>query len=313
MLNDSGPGSLPVGVVHRSVTLEIGQIQHLRLKTDGAVLQRTQPIAEESIDRTGVDHLLRQRIQVFPVSQIVRIQPNLDSFQHIGDHFGIAAHGDSLIEGIEIVVVEGQPHRQPLDNEGRQILAIPPPLLFGVALDKLLVNIRAHQGNSLLLQVLRLSDACGSPLLPDLCGSLLRRHHAPHPVEGVHIKRQTVQLSLVIGHRGIGKTVKLRKAVYIIPYQLVVGVENMGAVNMDVDSLHRLGIHIAGDVRPLVDDQHRFACITALPGEHRAKQSRAYHQVIIFHRVITPLFIIAQIHPRVKGISQKLQPIFSLF
>ena len=93
----------------------------------------------------------------------------------------------------------------------------------------------------------------------------------------------------------------------------VVGVEDVGAVFVHVDALHVLGVHVARDMVPLVDDQHRFACITALPGEHRAKQSRAYHQVIIFHRVITPLFIIAQIHPRVKGISQKLQPIFSLF
>lgn len=66
---------------------------------------------------------------------IVRIQAHLDAVQQVGNHLGVAADWDSLIQGIEIVVVKGQAHGQALDDEGGQIFAVAAPLLLGVALD----------------------------------------------------------------------------------------------------------------------------------------------------------------------------------
>ena len=80
---------------------------------------------------------------------IVRIQAHLDAVQQVGNHLGVAADWDSLIQGIEIVVVKGQAHGQALDDEGGQIFAVAAPLLLGVALDELLIDVTAHERDCL--------------------------------------------------------------------------------------------------------------------------------------------------------------------
>ena len=60
-------------------------------------------------------------------------------------------------------------------------------LLFGVALNQFLVDVAAHQGDGLRLQVLRLVGDLLALLL-DLDGSLLRRHNAPHFIKGIILK-----------------------------------------------------------------------------------------------------------------------------
>ena len=67
----------------------------------------------------------------------------------------------------------------------------------------------------------------------------------------------------------------------IIPNGLVVGVEDVGAVDMDVDALDLLGVDIAGNVGALVDDQDGFSRPHGLPGADRAVESRADDQIII--------------------------------
>ena len=281
MFNDAGPGCLPVGVVDGSVALEVGHVQYLRFKPDRAVLQRTQFVIKISIDGAGVYHLVRQRVPGRLVRQVVHPQLHLNTGKHILHHFGITAHGDALVQGIKVIIIEGQPHRQSLDNEGGKLGTGPSPLLLGVALHQLLINVRTHQGNGLLLQILRLGDPGSFARLLDLCLGLLRGHHTPHLVEGVHIEGQAVQFPMIIGHRGIGKAVEFRKSVYITPNLPIVSMENMGAIDMDVDALHRFGVNIAGDVIPALDDQHGFSRVVGLPGKHRAEQSRTHHQIIV--------------------------------
>ena len=87
--------------------------------------------------------------------------------------------GNALIQRVEIVVVKGQPHRQALDDKCRQVLAVAAPLLFGVALDELLINVAAHKGDGLLLKVLRLVGDLAALLL-NFGGCLLRCDDAPH-------------------------------------------------------------------------------------------------------------------------------------
>ena len=50
------------------------------------------------------------------------------------------------------------------------------PLLLCIALDQLLINIRANRADRLLFQVLRLGDACCLALFLDLRRCLLRSH-----------------------------------------------------------------------------------------------------------------------------------------
>ena len=58
---------------------------------------------------------------------------------------------------------------------------------------------------------------------------------------------------MIICHRGIRKTVELRKLVDIIPYLLVVCMENMRTVFMYMDLLDVLRINISRNVRTLID------------------------------------------------------------
>ena len=284
MLDDPGVGGLTVGVVDHGVALIVGGIQHLGLEADGPVAQGTVAEAEVGVDGAGVDDLAGHGVPFVLLCQIVLVQPHLDAVQHIGDHLRIAAFGDALIFGVEIVVVEGQPHGEPLDDEGRQLRAGAAPLLLGVALHQLLVNVGADEGNGLLLQISGLGDPGGGALTGDLCLGLLGSHHAPHPVEGVHVEGQGVELAVVVGHGGVGVAVELGKAVHIIPDSAVVGMENMGAVAVDIDVFDGLGVDIAADVAALVDDQHGLSGIRRRPGKGRAEQTGTHDQIIVIHR-----------------------------
>ncbi len=96
---------------------------------------------------------------------------------------------------------------------------------------------------------------------------------------------------MVIGHGGVGEAVEFGEAVYIIPHFLVVGVENVGAIDVDIDALDLLAVHIAGDMIPLVDDQHGLARSLCLLSEHSAVQTRAHHQIIIVCHGCPPYFL----------------------
>lgn len=77
-------------------------------------------------------------------------------------------------------------------------------------------------------------------------------------------------MTFVICDWGVDKAVEIRKAVHKVPHGSVVGMEDMRAVNMNVDTLHIIRIYIAGNMRPLIYHQHRLSGIHRLPSEYRA-------------------------------------------
>ena len=288
MLNDAGVGCLGVGVVHHGVALIVVGVQHLRLKADAAVLQSTQLVIKVGVHRARVDDLIRQLVQLRPAGQVIHTQLNLHAVQHLLHHGRVAAVGDSLIQGVKIVVIVGKTDGQPLDDERGQLGAGAAPLFASVALDELLVDVGAHQTDGLFLEVLRLGDACCLSLFFDLSGCFFRCHHTPHLIEGIHIKRQAVQLTLVICHRGVRKAVKLRKRCHIIPHFFVVGVENMRTVFMYMNPFDLLCIHISCDVWAFVDYQHLFPFFYRFPGKYGAVQTGSYDNIIICFHFVSP-------------------------
>ena len=258
MLDDAGPRGLAVGVVDGGVALEVGLVQQFVFKADRAVFQRAQLVVKVGVDGAGVDDFIRQRIQFRLVFEIIGVQPHRDAVQQVRNHLGVAADGNALVQGVEIVVVKGQAHGQALDNKGGQVFAVAAPLLFGVALDELFVDVAANQGDGLLFQILRLVGDFLA-LLFDLGGSLLRRHNAPHFVKGVHVEGQRVEFALVVGDRRVRKTVKLCELSNIVPDFFVIGMENMCAILVDIDALNVLSVNVARNVMTLVHDQNRLA------------------------------------------------------
>ena len=110
--------------------LVIRAVQDFRLKPDAAVLQRAERVIKVCINRAGVDNPPGQRVQLGFLFEVVDAKAYLNALQHIGHHLGVAAVRDALVEGVEIVVVEGQAHRQPLDDKGGQFVAGAAPLAF---------------------------------------------------------------------------------------------------------------------------------------------------------------------------------------
>ena len=156
MLDDARPRRLTVRIVDCCVALEIRLIKQLRLKPHRAVLERPVLILEILVDRAGIDHLLRLCQIIVTALEEVCLKLHFRAFKHVFDKLCIAGSRNPLIKRIKIIVVKSQAHRQPSDNECRQILAVTPPLLLGVALDKLFKNVFTDQKHRLLLEVARL-------------------------------------------------------------------------------------------------------------------------------------------------------------
>ena len=291
MLDDPGIGRLGIGVIDDGIALEVRHVQHFRLKAHGAELQIAQSEIEILIDGTGIDDPVRHGVPLFPVLQIIRIQSHFDTVQHALHHLRVAAHGDSLIQGVEIVVVKGQPHRQSLDDERRQLRAGSSPLFLGIALDQFLIDIRSHQADGLFFQILRFRDPGLFPLLSDALFRFLRRHHAPHLIEGIHVERKRVQLPVVIGHGRIGIAVELRELSHVIPHFLIVGVEDVRAVFVDVDAFHFFRIDIACHLRTTVDDHHALSGFLCLVGKHCTEQSGTDNEIIYMFHLISPMIL----------------------
>ena len=88
---------------------------------------------------------------------------------------------------------------------------------------------------------------------------------------------------MVVGHRRVGVPVEHRKLVDVVPDFLVVGVEDVGAVAVDVDALNAFGIDIAGNVVPLVHHQAGLAGGGGFVGKDCAVQAGADNQIIVLH------------------------------
>ena len=100
-------------------------------------------------------------------------------------------------------------------------------------------------------------------------------------MERVHVERQVVQLTPVIGDRAVGKPVEAAETVDVRPHRIIIGVENMGAIAVNGDPLHRLGVGIACHMAALIHNETAPARIGHFPGEYRSEQTRAYDQVVV--------------------------------
>ena len=166
-------------------------------------------------------------------------------------------------------------------------------MFFCITLYQLLIDILADHTNSLLLQVGRLSHNCRFLLLNNRT-RLLRHRSPPHLIKRVHIKRQIIALSIIICDRGVHKMIKRCKLVDVIPYPLIRGMKNMGAIYMDADSLLVAAINIPTSVRTFFHKQASFAPFTGFICKHTAKRTCAHDQIIIWPSHHTTPLILSQ-------------------
>lgn len=255
VLDDARVGDLALGVVDHGHALVVLLVERLGLKVQAAVLERAQLKVVERVDGAAVDRLGGDIGLGGDQLLVLHAAAHLDALEHVGDHLGVAAHGDALVAVVEVVVVVGKAAGEALDDARGQVLAITTPLLLGVALHERLEDVAADERQRLFLQVLRLADVLSGHLLGNLCFGVCRRDDArPHLGEGVHVEGHVVHVAVEVGDGRVDVVVELGEAVDVIPDVLHRGVEDMCAVAVDLDALDVLGVDVAGNVVAAIDD-----------------------------------------------------------
>lgn len=75
----------------------------------------------------------------------------------------------------------------------------------------------------------------------------------PHLIEDVHIKRKGVQLTFIVGDRRIDKAVEYSETLNIKLDVGIIRMEDMSTILIDVNTFDLLGIHIASNMRTLLN------------------------------------------------------------
>ena len=300
VLDAARVGHVVAGVVDDGIALVVGHGQCFFLESYGAILQFAEAIVEVLIDFPREDDLVGQSLPVAAITEEVSASPGLNACQQSVDQAVVASRGNTLVEVVEIVVVIDQSHGQTLDDEGGQLSALAPPLLFGIFLDEPFVDVRSDEEQSLLFEVLwcvvaLVADHLKSGFLAlflDDGGSFGRAGDTPHLMERVHIEGQVVKLALVVGQRRVRVSVEGHKRVDKLPYLLVGSVENMCAVLVYVDALALFAIDVASQMGALVDHQALLALPMCHAGIGRPEESSANHQEVVFSFHSHKIFIL---------------------
>ena len=292
VLDDARVGDLALGVVDHGHALVVLLVERLGLKAQAAVLQRAQLKVVERVDGAAVDRLGGDIGLGGGQLLVLHAAAHLDALEHVGDHLGVASHGDALVAVVEVVVVVGKAAGESFDNARGQVAAVAAPLLLGVALHERFEDVASHEGQRLLLKVGRLADVLGGHLLGDLCLCVRRRDDArPHLGEGVHVEGHVVHVTVEVGDRRVDVVVELGEAVDVVPDVLHGGVEDMRAVAVDLDALDVLGVDVAGDVVAAVDDQDRLAGALGGVGKDGARKAGTDDEVIVLGHGYAPLHV----------------------
>ena len=196
------------------------------------------------------------------------------------DHRGIALFGHALelVEKVVVVVVEA--HRQALEDRCGEFGGRATPLFFRVAFEEGLVEIGADEFQRLVLEGLRLVDrAVADP--GDERSGLVRAHRlVVILVDRMQVDRQRENLPLARGFHPVLVGHEIGEGVDVIPHLLVIGMEDMGAIDMYHDAGFRitLGVAVAADMIAPVDDGDGMAGLGQLTSDYGPGKTRAYKE-----------------------------------
>lgn len=279
MLDNASIRGFAVGEVHNSHTLIVSNIELFMLKAQGAVLQAAIAVVEVAVQFACIDNLIGNRLPMVTVIEKVTIQFDICPLKQARDKGVITTTRNALEGVVEVVIIVGKTDRQATDNIGWKVAAIPTPLLFGIALDKGVIDICSNKRYGLLFKILRIFYI--PTLALDLLLRLLCSSHAPQLMEGVHIEGEVIEFTLEIGEWRVYKRNKLNNRVYPLPHPLIRGVEDMRTVVMDRHAINILAIEVAANMVSAVDDLDPFTRLNSTPSHHGAEKARADDKVVV--------------------------------
>lgn len=190
VLDRPGVGGLCVGVVHHRNSLHIRAVVDLVLEPQCPVLKGLVAVAVVLVDRAGEDDGVRAPEPPFLVLEEINVELDVAAVEHLLEDSGVASLGDTLERVGEVIVVEDEPKRDTPHDGSWELRAHVPPLLFGVALDQLLVDGATRHVQDVFLKV-------GRAIVRDTVrlnrrARLFRSVYAEECVEGVHVEGHVV-------------------------------------------------------------------------------------------------------------------------
>ena len=147
MLDNSCVWNFSVCVVYHSVTLIVICIKNFCFKANRTIFENTIAIVIELVDRSCKERFLDTCciIAILNPFKIVCVSKNINAIKHFFDNLCVTTNRNTLIAVIEVVVIECKAEWKTLNDKCRKVFAVTLPLLFCVALDKLLINIFTYK------------------------------------------------------------------------------------------------------------------------------------------------------------------------
>src|SRR5690606_16191364 len=124
------------------------------VESQTAVFEAAETIVKIFVNLSGIYNFVGQGFQFLAVFEKVHTQSYLTSFKKSFREFIIPTNRNTLIFIVEIIIVIGKPHRKSFDDEGWQFCGFSSPLLFGIAFNQFVVDVRSDEGDRLFFQVL---------------------------------------------------------------------------------------------------------------------------------------------------------------
>ena len=103
----------------------------------------------------------------------------------------------------------------------------------------------------------------------------------PYFCERVHVERQIVEMVLVVDDGAVRVAVEVRKAAHIVPDFLVVGMEDVRAVLVHVDSALLVSVDVPRDVSAPLDHEALLPAGCQQVRERRVEQPRAHEEKVV--------------------------------
>ena len=117
----------------------------------------------------------------------------------------------------------------------------------------------------------------------------------PYFCERVHVERQVVEVILVVDDGAVRVAVELGEAAHIVPDFLVVGMEDVRAVLVHVDSALLVSVYVPRDVAAPFDHEALLPAGGQKVCERRVEQPRA-HEKIVVAGMLAFVYGIQQVH-----------------
>ena len=212
------------------------------LEVHRAPLEVAQLIVEVTVHRARVHHRHAgglERGLVVRLGLVEEVDAKLHSDARVVNHalhpLGVAVLRQTFPRVLEVAVVVVEAHGQALDDGGRQLGGVGLPLLAGVVLDERLIQGAADELDAFVVQVGRIGAGQLARLLFNQGLGFGRRvMRVEELVDGAEVDGQRVDLAVMRGVHAVHVVREARETVHVIPHALVGGVEQVGAVLVDL-------------------------------------------------------------------------------